>query len=66
MKFYRSFVPSLQTRKKQSTSDLAENPRWRLEMKVKTLEVGTEKRKSQYLKDRLNNRREIFIGDSRH
>ena len=45
--------------KKQYTSGLAENSRWRPEMNAKTL-------KTQYIGDRLTDRREILIVASRH
>ena len=45
-------MPSLET-KKQSTSGLAENPRWQPEMSAKTL-------RSQYIADRFTDHYTIF------
>jgi len=52
-------VSSLEIRKKQSTSGLAENPRWRPEMSAKTL-------KYQYIGDRLTDHYKIFMQASYH
>jgi len=59
MKFLPKLHATIRNLKKQFTSGSDQNPRW-------PPQASTEKRKSQYLKDRLTDRHEIFVVASCH